>query len=705
MNKLWDKIRRSAGGLTIIIVAALLLQTVSTIQFVYTKKGITEEARKMAHIRLENANLLVEEGMSSIEVAVTNVNHFVTDNLSDPEIMLTITRSVMEVNPSMNECGILFVPDYYKDRGRAFHPVSYRNEDGSLVTTDFGTDGFDYYQRPWYSDVVKSGEAVWTDPYISHTDQKLICTFSEPVRDVAGNIIAVLYSDVSMDWLRQMVQEGAAAYPNAFSVVLNRLGSPIIDTREGNVPEGFYDIGPRMMSRETGDEKITYSDTTSYAFFAPIGKYGWSMAIVCPERDMFDSLYRIANMLFIFMILGLLLLGFIMYRMARGYSKLHKVEETKQRIENELSIAHGIQMGMIPKIFPPYPDRDDIEVFASLNAAKEVGGDLYDFFISDEKLWFCIGDVSGKGVPASLVMAVTRSLFRTEATHDGTPVKVMTAINSAMSEMNDSNMFVTMFIARLDLASGEMEYCNAGHNAPVVIDGSGCAMMKLHANLPIGIMPGFVYQGERMNLPPHSSIFLYTDGLTEAENPRRELFGEQKMLSVLDGESSPEALISKMQEAVQSHADGAEQSDDLTMLAIRFYGGAVERLSIRNEVKELEALPGFIESLGLDEEVAAKMNLALDEAVSNVVLYAYDSPGTGTVDISASMLKDKLVMVVSDCGKPFDPTVAKEPDINADPEDRPVGGLGIFLVRKLMDEVRYERRDGRNILTLTKKIK
>jgi len=275
--------------------------------------------------------------------------------------------------------------------------------------------------------------------------------------------------------------------------------------------------------------------------------------------------------------------------------------------------------------------------------------------------------VSGKGVPASLVMAVTRSQFRTVAMQGGTPEHVMRTINDGMADMNESNMFVTMIIARLDLATGELLFCNAGHNPPMMIHGREKRYVQMVPNMPVGLLPGFKYKGESARMKPGDAVFLYTDGLTEAENPRKELFGEDAALAALREDVSTREMIDIMSGAVTAHIAGAPQSDDLTMLAIRYKGGQ-----------------------------------ALEEAATNVVMYAYDAPRTGTVDIEVLVLEDKVKTVLSDNGRAFDPTSAPEPDITAPGEDRPIGGLGIFLVRKLMDEVRYERRDGRNILTMIK---
>ena len=190
----------------------------------------------------------------------------------------------------------------------------------------------------------------------------------------------------------------------------------------------------------------------------------------------------------------------------------------KERIESELRIAREIQMGMVPKIFPAFPEREDVDLYAKLIPAKEVDGDLYDFFIEDNKLYFIVGDVSGKGVPASLVMAVTCRLFRTVASHFQKPSEIVTSLNDTLAENNESNMFCTFFLGILDLQTGYMQYCNAGHNAPVVMRASGkTEFMEVVPNLPLGLFEGFPYDGQECTLMKGDSLFLYTDGVTEAE--------------------------------------------------------------------------------------------------------------------------------------------------------------------------------------------
>ena len=262
------------------------------------------------------------------------------------------------------------------------------------------------------------------------------------------------------------------------------------------------------------------------------------------------------------------------------HSLTHYIDElkdttaSKAAIENELKVAHDIQMSMLPKTFPPYPERDDIDIYGSLTPAKDVGGDLFDFYIRNEKLFFCVGDVSGKGVPASLVMAVTRSLFRNISAHVAEPDEIVRTLNNAMAEGNDTNMFVTLFVGVLDLATGLLEYCNAGHNYAMLI-GNLVSTLPCDPNLPIGVMPDMTFTKQQLTIEPETTIFLYTDGLNEAEDPNHVLFGVERIiriaeLMVKEDKNDPTTIINQMIEGVHRFVDDAEQSDDMTILAIKY---------------------------------------------------------------------------------------------------------------------------------------
>ncbi len=378
-------------------------------------------------------------------------------------------------------------------------------------------------------------------------------------------------------------------------------------------------IGYEMIDGKTGMEAVDRDGTKFYINYAPIERTGWSMATVIPAKLIFSRSMIFGGIVVAVMLIGLAILFFICHHIlirvtkpltlfaksadevAQGnlnaslpqilshdemkrlhdsfammqtslkeqMEELKQVNETKGRIEGELNAAKDIQMSMLPKLFPAYPDRDDIDIYGQLTSAKEVGGDLFDFFIRDDKLFFCIGDVSGKGIPASLVMAMTRSLFRNIANHESRPEKIVSLINEAMSDGNDSNMFVTFFLGVLDLQTGQLHYCNAGHDWPYLV-GNGITELKSDPNLPVGTFSDTVYCLEEYQMPEGTILFMYTDGLTEAQDSQRNLFGDQRIVDVLQTGGSCKEIIAKMTEAVHKFVGDAEQSDDLTMLAIQY---------------------------------------------------------------------------------------------------------------------------------------
>ena len=529
--------------------------------------------------------------------------------------------------------------------------------------------------------------------------------------------------------------------------------------------DGLEDAN-EILSSNNGYTTVVQNNTgTMYVlFYSSIEHTGWTLVTIMPLKVILKPVGSIIGIFGILMLIGLIIVAVIcrsairrvtmpitqfadsadeiasgnlsvelptiktkdeMLRLHNSFATMQKsliqqIEETrsaneeKGRIESELNIARDIQMSMLPKTFPPFPDRNDIEIYGKQKPAKEVGGDLYDFYIRDEKLFFCIGDVSGKGVPASLVMAVTRSLFRTISFKEALPERIMFGINNAMADNNESNMFVTLFLGVLDLPTGRLRYSNAGHNAPMLI-GQTIGLLPCAANVPLGVQTDWKFSQQETTIDLNTCIFLYTDGLTEAENAANEQFMEERMIEVAKGMShEPQQMIEQMFNAVHQFVGNAEQSDDLTMLAIQ-YTKPLEKdmklqrsITLPNDIEKVPVLAEFVdevcEIVGFDMSTTMGINLALEEAVVNVMSYAYQPGTTGNVNIEAIANETRLKFIISDWGTPFDPTAEKEVDTTLSAEERPIGGLGIHLVRQIMDSINYERIDGMNVLTLRKKL-
>lgn len=723
IKQVFDKslVKQSAlAGLLVVIIAALTLEATSVLQYYFSRKGIREEATLRAESQLENTKLRILNVIDQAETAVRGSEWIARWCLDFPDSLSAVTRRIVQENPVVVGSTIAIVPGYYKKQP-LLAPYYYKNpETGETILKSLATEEYDYPSQDWFATPLASGEGYWSEPYIDEGGgDMLMTTYSMPIRDASGRIAAILTADVSLDWLSSLV-DNLKVYPTAFSMMLSRQGKIMVSPIDSMVMKRTFGdavatledtsalmgINRAMLSGEKGESTFKYEGAKCHVFFAPVERTGWSMSIFVPDNEIYGNVKRVGLMVSILQLLGLVMLILLLRGVILSLLKYKNINDTKERMQSELRIASGIQMSMVPKIFPPFPERKDIDMSAAIVPAKEVGGDLYDFYIRDEKLYFCIGDVSGKGVPASLVMAVTRSLFRAESAHQDSPAKILEAMNNSMAEVNENNMFVTFFCGVLDLGTGRLRYCNAGHNAPVMLTDHK-SFLPVHANLALGIMGGMVYQEQETVMNYDDAIFLYTDGLTEAENLNHELFGEERMDKVLSSRRSAQGHLEAMQEAVAEYVGEAPQSDDLTMLFIH-YLKKVHNLVLKNKVEELSRLEEFMDSVAegcnLDAATATNINLALEEAVTNVVMYAYPEGTEGEVDIEATILDGVLKFVISDDGVPFDPTAVPEADVTLGVEERPIGGLGIFLVRKIMDSVEYCRENGRNRLTMTKYI-
>lgn len=694
MNKSDNMKRKNPrGGLAIIIVAALALEAISCLMYFTSRAAIRHEAEQRAKTELRRAELEIDVHAIEMETAAKALALLAEKHINQPDSIFAATRlavSTLRANTSM---AVAFVPNYFPKQGKFFEVCSSRFSEDSIYTRQIGSAEHDYTQMEWYQNGFVHDSCWWCEPYLDDSGSKTyVVSCSCPVRDHNGQVVAVVCIDMSLDALKNL-SDYLQVYQNSYYSIRSGTGVEIVPAPD-TIPGRKYNI-----------------------FGEDVDATGWRLEIIIPEEELFRDLNHVGRIVGLLMLLGLAMLVLILWYAGRNNKRLIESTARNQSIENELNIARKIQMAMLPTRFPPFPDYTNLNAYGEVIPAKEVGGDLFDFYIRENKLFFCVGDVSGKGVPASIVMAMTRSIFRSFSSYLNSPAQIVTQMNDSLSgEGNDQSMFVTLFLGVLDLSTGELRYCNAGHNSPLVIGHLSLVNLNCVPNLPLGVLSGFEYQEQETKLEVGDTLFLYTDGLTEAENSAHELFGEQRMgerLSVI-GERSPREIIEAMQKAVNEFVGDAEQSDDLTMFAIRLLDKSNIKkqkskmeeghfsLVMRNDIQQIPTLAEWIEMIGLPQELNMPINLALEEAVSNVMLYAY--PGKSGQVLVECDKSDKLVFTITDSGVPFDPTQQEDPDVTQSAEDRPIGGLGIFLVRQIMDDIRYERKDNKNILTLTKKL-
>jgi sigma-B regulation protein RsbU (phosphoserine phosphatase) len=389
-----------------------------------------------------------------------------------------------------------------------------------------------------------------------------------------------------------------------------------------------------------------------------------------------------------------------------------------ERMSTELNFARDIQLDMLPLIFPAFPNRTEVTVHAALESAREVGGDFYDFyFLDDDHLCFVIGDVAGKGAPGALMMAVSKTLIKSRAADDDEPASILTHVNDELSQDNKSSMFVTVFLGIINVKTGKFVYTNAGHNPPYIRrrDGSLQKVDAFHGPV-IGAMPGLPYQQDSDVLHPGDTILLYTDGVTEAFNEEEQLFSEKRLETLLISESldSAESVVLGTIDEVNRFAGDAEQSDDITLLAVQYLGLPEEMMSqelhvtIKNRYEDMgiidEQFSAFAEESDLPDAVRQSMSIVLDEMLNNIISYAYQGEKEKEIEVNIELSGNRLVLTIKDAGVPFNPFARETPDISESIEEREIGGLGIHMVRSMIDEYSYQRQINKNVVTLVKLI-
>ena len=401
--------------------------------------------------------------------------------------------------------------------------------------------------------------------------------------------------------------------------------------------------------------------------------------------------------------------------------RIESITAEKERIVTELNLAARIQADILPNSFPPFPDRKEFDIYATMDPAKEIGGDFYDFFlVDDDHLCLNIADVSGKGIPAALFMMATRILLADNAMLGKSPAEILDGVNTAVCDNNEEGMFVTVWVGILEISTGKLTAANAGHEYPVIKRANGSyELFRDKHGFVIGGMEGIRYKEYELQLEPGSKLFVYTDGVPEATNAENEMFGTGRLLASLNGDpdADPERTLKNMRKAVDGFVKEAEQFDDLTMLCLAYYGpgagtedpAAFEELTLRTVPESIQQVTDFIdarlEERGCPPKAEAEINVVIDEVFCNISSYAYgEETGDATVRFSFDEETRTVSISFADRGIPFDPLSREDPDVTLPAEEREPGGLGIFMVKKMMDAVEYHREDGCNVLTVRKKI-
>ena len=711
----WERVKqvfKTNTSLTVIISAVLLLELMMGIMFYAAQNFIQRTMERMVRVEMNAIYLCIRNKLANVEVTIDNLSWVVSESLNEPDWMFDVTKQMVSDNPIIYGSGIAFTPYYYRNKGKLYEPYSVRRGGDSIVSMQVGINHVIYTNKEYYRVPVTTGKSLWSEPYEDKVGvMGMTTTYSSPVRDTSNKIVGVIFADIPTRLLEDIMNE-----EKVYKTTQRFLVTGSYNKLAGEDTPLFQEI---LKLLKVDNDKTDYFTTKDkdgnkyHVFYTPVGgKTDWVLINIVNDNEVFSRLRMMRLMLMLPLSLGLIFALFIVWRSSRNLNHLRRINAEKERIDGELRVASEIQQSMLPQ---GEITVENLELEGFLKPAREVGGDLYDYYVRDEKLFFCIGDVSGKGAPAAMLMAVVQALFRSASAHESNPARIILSINEAACQNNKSNMFVTMFVGVLDLPTGHLRYCDAGHDAPILMEDGKWKLIDAAPHLPVGVFADTKYEMQTLTLLPSSTIFLYTDGLTEAKDAARKQFGLERIMTILEEstDDEPKDILANISDAIDKFVKNAEQSDDLTMLAIKYHAlqfesTLTETLTIKNDVHEVKRFSEFmksaIEKLNVDTSLARQLRLAVEEAVVNVIDYAYPIDSEGDIIINMMYDGNTLRFQIIDTGVAFDPTAKQRTDTTLSAEDRQIGGLGILLVRELMDSINYERIDGKNILTLIKNI-
>ena len=579
----------------------------------------------------------IESMLWAVHISAANNRDEVERNLGSPEQVFDALEREISVNQLLG-CFAAFEPDYFKGQGRWFEAYVYRADSSRYDRQQIGSPSHDYFNGPWYKKGLSRDRkdlGYLTSPYFDNSvDSSMYCSYVLPIFDRQGRKVGVYGVDLNYLWINKVIAEVEKIIKREFfdtdESIQDRDGVinfsvQFIDSKGNRVlGSNSLDINILKAEQEQVFSNLGMRDlkgTPYYVNYKPLPYTDWTVSVI-QHRDLVFTWGGVLSFFIAFcMVVGSLViffftswsirratkpLGFLsdsaqevakgnfdaplptfrhndevaqlrdsfgtMQQSLKQYMEDLKASTTaKAALESELNIARDIQLSKVPTEFPQRPDFD---IYASMTPAKAVGGDLYDFFVRDNELLFCLGDVCGKGVPAALFMMETRSLFRAYAADEDRPDRIVLKMNKTLNEHNESLMFVTLFVGILDLTTGELRYCNAGHETPLVIN-KEFKQLPFEGVCPVGVVADPPYVMQTVHIEPQTTILVYTDGLDEAMTADKEKIGNERIFNevscaIQNGQTGPKELIERLKQAVHDFVGDAEQSDDLTLLAIRF---------------------------------------------------------------------------------------------------------------------------------------
>ena len=659
--------------------------------------------------------------------------------------------------------GIWFNPYYILPYKKLFCVYAFRNKNNKVVTDDeFETEEYNYPNQKWYKEIkagIKSRhDVIWTTPYYEKEGSKTIMLTAGSGIFKESEVVGISTADWDITSIVDKIRNMRPT-ENSFALFGDVKNDCIIVTTDPHL-DGLELLGQPLNKipwYNTNLKNITYMDYAGKTYIPYVKNLDNGMVfIVCvPEDELFHFIFLHTAGLLFALILVCVMISVLLYAVLKNnvqkpidkliaiankisngeiderfeiknpeeFSKLastfdkmtqdiRNITKEQQRINSELSIAQKIQYATLPTIFPPYPDKTEFDIYASMDAAKEVGGDFYDFyFIDNDLLMVLVADVSGKGVPAALFMMTVKTIISNTAQDNIKIEDLAKEINRKVYENNKNGFFVTALIGIINTKTGELVFINCGHNPPLIKrKDEKSEYIKVESNIVLGLFDNAKFEMNKTYLSKGDILLMYTDGATEAMNEKEELYGDTRLKNSLDNVKSNDVknLVDEIKSEIYNFMDNMPQSDDITFLTLKYKGStdmtAYEAIAeVSSYGNLLKYMNEFCEKEQLDMKISQKLELVIEEIFTNICSYAYpDSKGNVRIEM---LNKDgKITVRFEDWGIKYNPLEKEDPDINLSTDKRPIGGLGIFMVKNAVQNIEYEYKDNKNILTLTLEI-
>lgn len=597
----------------------------------YIQRDTYAEMQRMT----ERAGMQVANIMQTVESIPLHIGWIMPEEKMHPDSIPSITYKVVSSYSQLFSCVVAFEPDYYPRKEDYPTLYSYR-KDGQIITREIDST-IPYREQDWYRIPKETDKDAWSTAYYEIGDEWIKnSAYSVPIHADNGDFIGVFSIVLSTEWLKETM-DSYAPYRSSNIIVINNKGNYMFSGQNYQLQEtpklfrftskqedtAILSVA-QQIAQKGENEQYYHKSIRSYVFSTAVNNDGWSLIVFYSRDEMFKNIHYFHIIVLISFCLILLFVSLISYvtvrkitqplrnfihktkqiteediyaplpniqtedemqelhntfvnmqtKMKSYASHLEESEAEKAIMDRELRLAQNIQKGLLSRDFMHFPVRNDLDFHAATYPAQLVGGDFYDFYYHENSFYFAIGDVSGKGIPASLLMAVTMSLLRSIPSKNASPSSIVSYVNKNISEYNEAEMFVTLLVGRLNLKTGQLTYCNAGHLSPIIGYPDGRVdILKLHSELPAGILKEQKYTDHKITVPSGAGLVFFTDGVTDAQNCSGDFYSEERLIKLVQNNNylHPKEFVAEIVEDLKKHKGMCEQTDDYTLFTM-IYG-------------------------------------------------------------------------------------------------------------------------------------